>query len=156
MENPTSTSTPQPQPTAPVQPVPTLTPDAGAALLAELRGLRTALESNQAATDANRTAIERLADELTSDPEEVREPTRAPETILVTPAASARDERRKTPDASDVERTTSGPPKKQDDESDDDFLDRLRKLPPLGSPRRQWMEPRKLFEARRHDGAPVE
>lgn len=155
--NPTLT---QPNTQAPtVQP--TLTHDYGAELLAELRGLRAAVESNRTATV---DGFDRLADELTAAELE-SDRLEAPEAILVTPAATDREtgrngerstsatRRRESNSSDDVESDRHGIPKKRRGESRSEYLDRLESLPPVGPEKILGIfEKPDIFRARRHDG----
>lgn len=164
------TATPAGNPTAQAQP--TTPQDPQAAILAELRALRSSIDANRVATE---TGFRQLIDEL----EEV-EPG---DSTLTTPAATPKDDpgngASRTSDSvmgessknqtqtesralAGIDQDKAGESdhagidkqehRKRPGESRSDWIVRLRTLPPVGQARRRMHESREVYQARRFDG----
>lgn len=171
-----STSNPVSAPTQP--PAPTPPQDPQAAILAELRALRSSIDATRVATE---TGFRQLIDELEEDDGPEAEPEGRDEMVkaktLNTPAshsASAitgaqKPTGSKSGSASAVSTATSNHSTDAEESPDfagidkhgyrrrageprSDWLARLRTLPPIGPGRRRMHESRDVYEARRFDG----
>lgn len=140
-----------------------------ASILTELREMRIALEANNAAT---LEALERIAIG-TSDDEDENGPVLQTPAALDTPSTrkdkkqvdSVDDDdashdpkqpvgaRRSKSDGEAGRTSRMGVPKIRVGESKSDYIERLRKLPPIGPKSRRFGESREVFRARLFDGS---
>lgn len=168
-ESPQTTPTTDPlaspavAPVAPVASIPVAPPlpaDIGAALLAEIRALRTDVQASRAATVEGFAVLTERVEDATAAPEPGSEDG---ESELETPASVARiseafNRATDTPDLTDGEaekarRHFNGYPPPRRGESDEEYEAHLRRLSPMGPKGKNPFERRSRHEARRHDGA---